>query len=245
VELADRALAIDGQSADVHACRAEAAAGADGQGKFDRGKAALTAGRVDEAYFAFAELADDSPLRTRAEIAQARQLYVTRHLAAARAAVTSDPATSAREARFVLAVVGLSDEDRVEAERLAGGSIEAPLPSVPDASVAVVPEPTPTPTPVPEPTPTPEVVPPDSALSPLEQARACQREGNHRCVVEALEGRLSSAPALVLLVSAYSQLGDRASARRAATSFVDRFPNDPRAERYRVQWLGYPPSPSP
>lgn len=240
VQLADRALAIDGQSADVHACRAEAAAGADGQGKFDRGKTALTAGRIDEAYFAFAELAEDSPLRTRPEIAQARQLYVSRHLAAARAAVATDPATSAREARFVLAVMDLAEADRLEAERLAGGTVEAPPPSAPDAAVAQAPEPTPEPAPTPAP-----ATGADAGISPIEQARACQREGNHRCVIDTLEGRVASAPALVLLVSAYSQIGDRASARRAATAFVDRFPNDPRAERYRVQWLGYPPSPAP
>lgn len=235
VGFADRALAIDGQSAEVHACRAEAAAGADSQGKFDRGKAALTAGRVDDAYFAFAELADDSPLRTRPEIAQARQLYVSRHLAQARAAVATDPATSQREARFVLAVMELSDADRAEAERLAGGTVDAPPPSsAPDAGAA------------PAPATAMQAIDAggvDAALSPLEQARACQREGNAQCVVDTLEGRLATPPALALLVSAYSQLGDRAAARRTATTFVERFPNDPRAERYRVQWLGYAPRP--
>lgn len=240
VQLADRALAIDGQSAAVHACRAEAAAGADGQGKFDRGKAALTAGRVDEAYFAFAELADDSPLRTRAEIAQARQLYVARHLAAARAAVATDPASAAREARFVLAVVELADADRTEAEALAGGTADAPLPSTaPDQALA--PTPVPPPVAVVDAAVSPAVAVVDAGLSPLERARACQREGNHQCIVDTLEGRVASAPALVLLVAAYAQLGDRASARRTATTFVDRFPDDPRAERYRVQWLGAAP----
>ncbi|HJK98450.1 MAG TPA: FHA domain-containing protein [Polyangiaceae bacterium LLY-WYZ-14_1] len=69
---------------------------------FARGVAALAAGDVDGAHFAFGALSEDSPLRSREEVAQARARFAERRLELVEGLARESPETARRELAPVL-----------------------------------------------------------------------------------------------------------------------------------------------
>ncbi|MFO0693469.1 MAG: FHA domain-containing protein [Polyangiales bacterium] len=221
VSFANRAFAIDQNAEAVHACRAEAAAGADSAAKFERGMTALRQNRADDAYFAFEELAPDSPFRGRPELAQARAAFVQHHLELARAA--TDPVEATRQANVVLSVEGISEAQAEEARTIA-----ARAPATPTAPAGATPAETPEAT----------EAAAEGQASPMARANICVRQGDYACVVRELEGRAGTPAQLAMLIDAYRRTGARAQAVQAARQFVERYPTDGRVPRLRNQYLG-------
>jgi hypothetical protein len=240
IAAAERALGL-GESTLAEECLAEAQRGAASEEIFDRGRAALSDEDFDAAYFAFEELPPDSPLRGAPEVLHARDGFVEHRTTLARETVASDPQLALQHIEVVLAVPGVSPTRRRELDRLrtraehaiatahrrrpGGGrnrSNGGPPPSV-SPTAMVESEPT----------------PPVSAVSSLDQARECLRRGDNQCVVRVLENDARSAAALALLIETYRTLGDAGAAQRHMRTFVQRFPEDRRAERYN-QLLGGP-----
>ena len=79
----------------------------------------------------------------------------------------------------------------------------------------------------------PAMMEPDGAAA-LDRARACLRQGNNQCVVQALEGgRAHNPQALSLLIETYRTMGNTPAALRHMRTFVRRYPSDRRASRYQ------------
>ncbi|NOY94476.1 MAG: FHA domain-containing protein [Deltaproteobacteria bacterium] len=244
---AARALAfVPGHEAAL-ACRAQAQAGQAAAATFARGRGALEQGDVDGAYFAFAELPEESPFSARPEIARTNEMFADRHLQAARAALGTDVAEAAREANSVLTIPGISAGRRSEAQRVldearrAGarvasnnsgrrpvrggrpprnhGSMASMMSSMAGMAGMAAAQ---------------MAAEPEGGPSPLDRARACLRQGNNQCVIQALEGgRARNPQALSLLIETYRTTGNTPAALRHMRTFVRRYPSDRRAGRYQ------------
>jgi len=90
--------------------------------------------------------------------------------------------------------------------------------------------PTPAPTQV---TQADEPAPKADKKTPMEQARACLARGDNGCVVQALEGHTRSAAELEMLVETYRAMGNVTKAERAMRRYLEKYPDERRAGRYR------------
>lgn len=115
---ADLALRARPSDAAATACRATAAAGQQHQPTFDRGLAHFQAGRLQEAYFEFANLPLDSPLRLRPQVGQAVQGYANAQIAAANQVLGTEPSEARRLSEFVLGMDGITPSQRAQAEAI-------------------------------------------------------------------------------------------------------------------------------
>jgi serine/threonine protein kinase len=111
----------------------------------------------------------------------------------------------------------------------AGAAVAASESAPPDLEEPTEPEPEPEPL-IAEPT-SPEPEGPTTS----DRARDCSAQGDHACVVQALEGHAETAADLVLLIEAYRAIGNREEAERHIHAFIERFPDTPRAAAYREQ----------
>lgn len=138
---ADLALRARPGDADATACRASAVALQPQQQTFDRGLAQFQQGRLQEAYFEFANLPEGSPFRTRPQVAQAVQGYANAQIDAANQIMAASPAEALRLAQFVLGMDGITPNQRSTAsaiERVArdrGASGDGETPQQPVAAV--------------------------------------------------------------------------------------------------------------
>jgi hypothetical protein len=248
LRFAAEALAADVASEPAAACKTSAEAGMREVETLARAAAALEAGDVDTAYFTVEELPIESPLRQEEAAVAARAGFIERHLGLARRALARDPTEAARQANIVLTVEGVGERETRDAEaiiaRAARRGVAVATPSTeptepaPSRSTTMrrarhAPSPR---TPPRETTAATQLTAPvatEPAASPVEEARLCLEGGDHRCAVRALEGHSGSPGALAMLIDSYLALGDHASAIRHMRSFVTRFPDDRRTERYR------------
>jgi pSer/pThr/pTyr-binding forkhead associated (FHA) protein len=258
---AAEALSIDPEDAAAAACKAGAEAGAQEAETYARAMAALEAGDVDAAYFAIEELPAESPLRQDEGALRARSSFADHHLDLARRALARTPAEAAQQANIVLTVDGLGaratrDAEAILARAARRGGVparraepnagepptEAQAPttstrasrpsSARRANTAATRLTAPTEAGAHRASPA-RAEATEAASSPIEEARACLDTGDHACVVRALEGHTGTASGLAMLIESYLTLGDSASAIRNMRSFVARFPDDRRTERYR------------
>jgi ABC transport system ATP-binding/permease protein len=118
LEAADRALLIMPDHEGAAGCRADASDIVQERAAFARGKAALEAGRVEDAYFAFESLDEQSALRDQPEVVRARRLFAEQRLGAAKRALRKDPQLAHDEALQVLMAPGMPTLHQAEANRL-------------------------------------------------------------------------------------------------------------------------------
>lgn len=131
---ADEALGLSPGLREAETCRAHAEAGM----TWERGLMAYMSNDMGQAYTLFRRLPEDSPFRTRAQVRDARDQYVSRTMEQAQAA--TDRTTAISMAREVLAIPDLEPAVRAQAEALL---------TEPSPTVAVVDHPPTTPTPTP------------------------------------------------------------------------------------------------
>ena len=107
VKVADEALARVPNSVEIADCRARALNLRQQETIYTRGREALQRGDVPVAFFAFAELDDESPFRARPEIKQARDRFAELQLEQAQAQVQEDPDGALRTAQTVASMDSL------------------------------------------------------------------------------------------------------------------------------------------
>ncbi|MEM1416402.1 MAG: FHA domain-containing protein [Myxococcota bacterium] len=232
IAAANEALGLDPASPDAETCRRQAQDAQMQAEAFDACVAAHRAGEIDEAYFACAELDADSALAARPQVRDVALTYAAHHLELAEAAADAgDAEGAAREARIALTVENAAPAVRARAEELAAGAeVTEPTPRpgrgvrrprVASARAAAPEE-------------APEVAPePAARVDPREVVRECSYD--NRCIARNLAGRANSPQTLSLLIETYRQLGNTGAMQREMRSFVRRYPDDARAERYRQQ----------
>lgn len=230
---ANRALELHPTSAGAARCKAEAEEAGAAEATFARGLQALEAEEYDTAYFAFEELPDESPLRERDEVAEARRGYIDSNLAQAEAALAESPAEAERFANNVLTLPTLSRDDERRANSILrqarGGSGGGSMSSGMGMRVSMSMRDTP-----------PDTMTMEEAMSssggPVnvqEVMRGCSY--NQRCIARELRGRANTAPAMGILIEAYKSIGDQGSARRYMQELVRRWPGSRQANTYRRQ----------
>jgi tetratricopeptide (TPR) repeat protein len=204
-------------------CKSKADAAMRAESAYQEGKRALAEGKLEDAYFLFAGIPDDSAYRSKTEVVDTARKVAQERLLAARKELKGNPAEAKRLAGSVLDMQGLASVVTQEAERLvtlasaqratataAASSAPAPKAAVAKSEPAY-----------------------DSDESPAKIARACLARGDQRCVVKALEGHADNAQELALLIETYRALGDTKKAVKHMESFVSRFPSARQAPQYR------------
>lgn len=242
---AARGLEADPTHAAARACADRARGLASERAIFDRGNAALQRGDGESAYFAFEELPSESELRQQPEVTQARGLYVSQGLEAARAALEGgDPATASRHANAVLTTPDITTEQRREAAailRSAQRGGVAPVERDPRpgmTSMALAQQRSTTPTVMESTTPVATMTDPAPAAGcdPGNVLRGCNYD--QRCVANQLQGCANDARSMGVLVEAYKSIGNNAAAERVMRQIILRFPSSRQAANYRRQLTG-------
>ena len=206
-------------------------------------KRSFSEGRIDEAYAMVTRIGEESPLRNGKDYQGIVSRYTDAHLKAARANLRKNPDLAEAEATRVLAVEGISEAKkrqalkiahRVEARRraalnpVAKAKTKTAKKSTAKSSIAKA-------------SSSSKKTPKNSGSSRtggLDAARNCLRHGDNQCVIRALKnGRAKSPASLALLIETYRTIGDNSSARQVMGTFVRRYPNDRRADRYQ-QMMG-------
>jgi pSer/pThr/pTyr-binding forkhead associated (FHA) protein len=222
MQIAENGLA-EGADSRLSGCKAQADAALRAESAYREGKNALARGELEDAYFLFAGIPDDSPYRLKPEIVDTTRRVAQDRLLSARKELKNNPAEAKRLANSVLEMHGLPTVALQEAERivsLAGPSRGAAAPSAskPVVTVKTVQAPT---------------TPDEDEESPAKAARACLARGDQRCAVKALEGKADNAQELALLIETYRALGDTRKAVKHMETFVERFPSARQAPQYR------------
>ncbi|MEM7437013.1 MAG: FHA domain-containing protein [Myxococcota bacterium] len=169
-----------------------------------RARRQLARGKVDEAYRVANELPEDSVLRRTPEFGEIRYRYVQSHVDAAEEAMEAgQPNLARREAKLALAIPGMTSKQKRDARRIVSAT-RRPSSGKPS---------------------------PEESLA---EAYRCVGTGDNACVILALEGGQAKTPAaLALLIETYRAMDDFSAARRHMRAFVQRYPEDARAPRYR------------
>jgi len=175
------------------------------EGQLARARRALARERFDRAYSIANELPADSVLRGTPEFGEIRYRYAQAHITEGGRALEEGEFEQARsEAKLVLELKGITSKQRQDAKRLMRNARK----------------------PRPEPEP--------SSNNALAEAHACVARGDNQCVVQALEGGKARSPTgLALLIETYRAMDDFSAARRHMSTFVTRYPDDPRTPKYR------------
>ncbi len=118
VAQADVALRARPGDPDATSCRTSATALQPQQQTFDRGLAHFQQGRLQEAYFEFANLPEGSPFRSRPQVAQAVQGFANAQIDAANQIMAASPAEALRLAQFVLGMDGITPNQRSTASAI-------------------------------------------------------------------------------------------------------------------------------
>jgi pSer/pThr/pTyr-binding forkhead associated (FHA) protein len=220
VKIADEALRTSADS-ELGICKARAESSVRAESAYQEGKQALSEGKLEDAYFLFAGIPDDSPYRTRPDVVDTTRKVAQERLLTARKELKSNPSEAKRLASSVLEMHGLAPVVTQEAERL------LTMVAASRAATAAAPAATPKPTPKAAPEPA------EPEESPAKAARTCLARGDQRCVVKVLEGHADNAQELALLIETYRALGDTKKAVRHMETFVVRFPSARQAPQYR------------
>ncbi len=248
VARATEALSLDASNAEAEACRREAEVMKADLARFEDGKRLLAAGDATGAFFRFAELSEDSPLRSSPEVQEAERAYAAQSLDRAREALDKgDQESALRHVQSILTLEhpprAVLDEARKLQQQLKGMARVRPG-SAPNARRAGVRgnagrRPNPSRAHVAARTPRrhpPAVGPtvsspssgasPSSALDASERAQALQRcmlSGDQACLIRMLEGRARTERELRTLIEAYVARGAKSKARRAARRYCTQF----------------------
>ncbi len=236
---ASQALELAPGHAGATQCASDAQAAGQIRAAFDRGVEALEAERYDEAYFAFEELPEDSPLRRRPEVQLARDRFASFSLERATEALASgDRALATSYANNVLSVPDLpahfqnaANDILRQAERPGptqrmGVTARRP-PRMRERPSGMVERSSAPPASEMQPTAMGGAVDPSTVL------RECSY--NQRCVARRLAGRANTPRAMGVLIEAYKAIGDSGAARRTIEQLIGRFPNSRQANQYRRQ----------
>lgn len=247
VAYAVRALRAEPASRRALDCKRGAERQRDESATFGRGEAALRAGDIEAAYFAFEELPRDSVYRGDPQVGEAMQQFAETHVEAARELLSKDGKAAARHAGMVLAMLeppprlrAAAEEIQMELERARRSKrdSEAVLkasdpPVVGDSSKSRVAtaagkrdksEPPAAATASKVPPATPAVS--GSACSPMDANYS-------RCIVTTLEGRARTPNELALLIESYRQVNESSKAQQSMQLFVARFPTHRLTPHYR------------
>lgn len=239
VARADEALRLRPGDAQATACRDQAIRAREEDGVFAAGQQALTAGDPTQAHQLFSQLPDNSPYRSRPEVAQAASEHGRALLALARGA--ADPAEARGLAEQVVAL-GSAVEPAVLREaqtivrrapaRLAAAPAavrpapERERPAPPDRSATSARSQE-------RPAAT-QAVTVEAPANPEDEARICLGNGDNACVIRVLgNGRARSARALAMLAQAQRALTGVPSSCNTISQLLERFPGSPEANRYR------------
>ena len=221
---AENGLALADGDTDLEECKRKAQESQSAASAFEEGKKALAAGKLEDAYFLFAGMPEDSPYHKTPEVQQASQRIARSRLADAKRQLKSNPAEARRLARTVIEMPGLPPSFEADAQRI--------LTSAERANAA--PEPAPQPrTRAQAPAPAPAEPEAAEGDSPAKIARNCLARGDQRCAVKALEGRTENAQELALLIETYRALGETKKAVKHMETFVQRYPTARQAPQYR------------
>jgi pSer/pThr/pTyr-binding forkhead associated (FHA) protein/tetratricopeptide (TPR) repeat protein len=224
MQIAENGLSHGADSA-LSSCKAQADAALRAETAYGEGKAALAKGELEDAYFLFAGIPDDSAYRSKPEIVETTRRVAEGRLSKARKELKANPAEAKHLANSVLEMRGLAAASMQEAERivgLAGASRASSGAAAPPATQpkAIVRAPV-------------ASAEPEEKESPAKAARACLARGDQRCAVKALEGHADNAQELALLIETYRALGDTKKAVKHMETFVERFPSARQAPQYR------------
>ena len=74
---------------------------------------------------------------------------------------------------------------------------------------------------------------PTPGASPLQAAQACLARGDNACAVQALQGKARTAREFELLVETHRAMGNQVKAWEAMRGYLERFPDEKRADSYR------------
>lgn len=232
---AERALAINPDSAMASDCQRRAQGRVGAQEQFEEGVEHLSNGRVEDAWMAFDSLPMDSPFRERPEVGRARTAFAQHYLQAARLDAENGERRSAL--RQLEQVFNHSDEDsEIHEEAL---ELKAELDAQarndrgprhmrrgPRIQMNDAPDPVMTTAMMTEMTP--------ARLSGRDVMRECNL--NNRCVIQRLGGAtVTTRESLPYLIEAYKAVGNTAAAQRSIAEYLRRFPNGNRASQYRRQ----------
>lgn len=206
---------------DLSACQKEAEARASEAETFERGSKALAAGKFEEAVEAFNSLPEDSALRERPAVRQARARYAKARVAFSRQNLRKNPEEVADMLAEVQQMEGIPAATKRQAaalEKQARRLASAPKKRKPRGS-----------------RPGGSTRKPNGDLneSPAKLARGCLARGDQGCAVRALEGRTTNAQELALLIETYRALGDQRKALRNMERFVKRYPQARQTSQYK------------
>jgi serine/threonine protein kinase len=224
IAAADEALSARPGDVAATQCRARATALVEQGQIFDRGVEQQRRGEIQEAYFTFESLPEDSPFRDRPEVEQAAQSYVNEQLEEGQRLLATDPAATLRIARDVQLVRGISNAQRNAAQSLERAALAT-------SGDRDEPRADPRPNPPREPDPPREEVPLDADAEA--RARQCVMQGDNACVIRTLEGRAQTERSLAMLIEAYRARSQTEQAQRHMRVYVNRYPNTPRARQYQ------------
>ncbi|MDB4975685.1 MAG: hypothetical protein JWN48_4026, partial [Myxococcaceae bacterium] len=241
---ADEGLALPGSGEDLQACKRSATDAQRATSAYDEGKKALAEDKTEDAYFLFAGIPDEHPLRQRPEVKATTDKVAADRLARAKKELRTAPLDARDLASSVLEMQGVSDTLRQQAQALLDDKGQpTPAPSAtPAATVAVTPAaavPPAKPRPVAAAAPVEPKQPHESKEAkpedddPAKVARNCLARGDQRCVVKALEGRAESAQELALLIETYRALGETKKAVKHMETFVAKYGTARQTPQYR------------
>ncbi|MFW6052097.1 MAG: FHA domain-containing protein [Myxococcota bacterium] len=210
-EQAEAALGVRPDDDAAAECRQKARAGV----AFHRGYRALRDGDPVAAYEAFQKIPEGNPFREHPSMAEAGEQYAAHHVAQAEALAEEDPDQALEHVRAVLAMPSPPKAHEASAKRLrrtlrrpraSGGKAGGKPGGSGEGS---------------------------GGAAAFDRALECARQGDNECVVQALEGKATTARGLALLIETYRAMGRSEEAATNMRRFVQRFPDDRRASRYR------------
>lgn len=229
------------------------------QSNFVNGQRALGVGDFSAAYFAFASISKDSPLRNKAEVITAANRYASAQYALAlKKFAAKDGQTTLAMVQDILMVDPLTDSLRTrveELERKAQILVDralvagTPVNNRPDGSVATLtatPQRPVTPvrpavrerpathvTPEPRPNNQPETVPETSPVNRMQEARGCLANGDQACVVRVLSPPRTEQE-FALLIETLKRMRRGSEAASYMRRYLSRFPSGSKASDYEA-----------
>lgn len=236
------ALRLSPTSEQATTCKTAAERGQQEQEQFERGRALLSAGQIDEAHFAFEELPEDSTFRDEEDVRRAATEFAQAHLRLAEAALSDDAAEADRQATMVLNAASMPPEMIRDARRI---QQRARRRAVQVASAAqagqdrgqtqTAAQQGSTAHPAVNDTASAGTAAAAPAADPIARCRQVMASGGdfNRCIITALDGRARSARDLDMLITTHRAMGNMPAALRYMCQYVQRFPDGRSANNYR------------
>ncbi|MDB4987605.1 MAG: hypothetical protein JWN04_2783 [Myxococcaceae bacterium] len=246
---AEEGLLLPGSGEELAACKRSVNDAQRASSAYEEGKKALAEGKTEDAYFLFAGIPDNHPLRERPEVRSTTDKVAQDRLVRAKKELRSAPLDARDLASSVLEMQGVGEPLREQAQRILDTQAEAPAEPAPLSAptppavtaavappVAVAPKPRPIAAAESAPKAPREAREPKAATEdddPAKVARNCLARGDQRCVVKALEGKAESAQELALLIETYRALGETKKAVKHMETFVTRYGTARQTPQYR------------